>query len=106
MLGMMAFSRGASFDIVVTMTITWALSCFFVHELELDESRRRRLLAGFYVFVGLSLLAKGLIGIVIPFGVIATYQLMRRAHLSEWFLRSLLWGLPLTGVVAAFGMHR
>ena len=101
MLGTMVFSRGASFDIVVTMTITWALSFFFVHELELDESRRRRLLAGFYVFVGLSLLAKGLIGIVIPFGVIVTYQLMRRAHLSKWFLRSLLWGLPLAGAVAA-----
>lgn len=100
MLGILAFSRGASFDIVVTMTITWALSCFFVHELEPDESRRRRLLAGFYVFVGLSLLAKGLIGIVVPFGVIATYQLMRRAHLSRWFLRSLLWGLPMTFVVA------
>jgi 4-amino-4-deoxy-L-arabinose transferase-like glycosyltransferase len=101
MLGIIVFSRGASFDIVVTMTITWALSCFFVHELEMDESRRRRLLAGFYVFVGLSLLAKGLIGVVVPLGVIATYQLMRRAYLSKWFLRSLLWGLPLACVVAA-----
>ena len=107
MLGIMAFSRGASFDIVVTMTITWALSCFFVHELEPDETRRRRLLAGFYVFVGLSLLAKGLIGIVIPFGVIATYQLMRRAHLSKWFLRSLLWGVPLDmSLLLACGTHR
>jgi 4-amino-4-deoxy-L-arabinose transferase-like glycosyltransferase len=31
------------------------------------------LLAGFYVFVGLSLLAKGLVGIVIPFGVVGFY---------------------------------
>lgn len=101
MLGIMVFSRAASFDIIVTMTITWALSFFFVHELEVEERRRRRLLVGFYVFVGLSLLAKGLIGIVIPFGVIAMYQLMRRAYLSRWFLRSLIWGIPLACAVAA-----
>jgi 4-amino-4-deoxy-L-arabinose transferase-like glycosyltransferase len=101
MLGVMVFSRAASFDIIVTMTIAWALSFFFVHELEEDERRRRLLLVGFYVFVGLSLLAKGLVGIVIPFGVIAMYQLMRRAYLSRWFLRSLLWGIPLAWVVAA-----
>ena len=100
MFGMTVFSHAASFDIIVTMTITWALSFFFVHELEQDESRRRRLLVGFYVFVGLSLLAKGLIGIVTPFGVIATYQLMRRA-LSRWFLKSLFWGIPLVAAVAA-----
>ena len=101
MMGIMVFSRAASFDIIVTMTITWALCFFFVHELEGDERRRRLLLVGFYVFVGLSLLAKGLVGIVIPFGVIAMYQLMRRAYLSRWFLRSLLWGVPLACAVAA-----
>ena len=101
MLGMIVFSRAASFDMIVTMTITWALSFFFVHEVESDETRRRWLLMGFYVFVGLSLLAKGLIGIVMPFGVIVIYQLMRRAYLSRWFLRSLLWGIPLAAAVAA-----
>jgi len=101
MMGIMVFSRAASFDIIVTMTITWALGFFFVHELEGDERRRQLLLVGFYIFVGLSLLAKGLVGIVIPFGVIAMYQLMRRAYLSRWFLRSLLWGVPLACAVAA-----
>lgn len=101
MMGIIVFSRAASFDIIVTMTITWALSFFFVHELEVEEGRRRRLLVGFYLFVGLSLLAKGLIGIVIPFGVIAMYQLMRRAYLSRWFLCSLVWGIPLACAVAA-----
>jgi 4-amino-4-deoxy-L-arabinose transferase-like glycosyltransferase len=101
MFGMTVFSHAASFDIIVTMTITWALSFFFVHELEQDESRRRRLLVGFYVFVGLSLLAKGLIGIVIPFGVIAMYQLMRRAYLTRWLIKSLFWGIPLAAAVAA-----
>lgn len=101
MWGMIVFSHAASFDIIVTMTITWALSFFFVHELEVEERRRRLLLVGFYIFVGLSLLAKGLIGIVIPFGVIAIYELMRRASLSRWFLRSLIWGIPLACAVAA-----
>ena len=101
MMGIIVFSRAASFDIIVTMTITWALSFFLVHELEVEERRRRRLLVGFYIFVGLSLLAKGLIGVVIPVGVIAMYQLMRRAYLSGWFLRSLVWGIPLACAVAA-----
>ncbi|MGH9955972.1 MAG: ArnT family glycosyltransferase, partial [Pyrinomonadaceae bacterium] len=55
-LGIIVFSRGVGFDIVLTMTTTWALSFFFVSELVANERQRRRLLAGFYVFVGLSLL--------------------------------------------------
>lgn len=101
MLGIIVFSRAASFDIVVTMTITWALSCFLVSELETNDARRRRLLAGFYAFVGLSLLAKGLVGIVIPFGVIGVYHILRRAFPSKWFLRSLIWGAPLALAVSA-----
>lgn len=101
MLGLIVFSRAASFDIVVTMTITWALACFFASDLEMNEAKRRQLLTGFYVFVGLSLLAKGLIGIVIPFGVIGLYQLLRRAMFSKRFLFTLIWGVPLALAVAA-----
>lgn len=111
-LGATVFSRGASFDIVVTMTVTGALACFFVWHLRsarvpasgsqasLPASSTLWLLVGFYLFIGLSLLAKGLIGIVIPFGVIAIYLLIRR----EWpksFVKSLLWGIPLAFAVAA-----
>src|SRR4030095_6841423 len=74
-LGLIAFSRGASFDIVITMTTTWALSFFLRYEIALDQENRTRLLTGFYLFVGLSLLAKGLVGIVIPAGVLGTYFL-------------------------------
>src|SRR5690242_7575337 len=76
-LGAITFSRAASFDIVLTMTLTGALACFFV-----AHTRRRRysgatnvqkpqqnhLLLLFYFFVGLSLLAKGLVGLIITFG--------------------------------------
>ena len=60
--------------------MTAALACFFVAEIEENEKRRRWLMAGFYAAVGASLLAKGLVGIVIPFGVVGLYYLMRR----EW----------------------
>src|SRR6266496_2562904 len=96
--GIMVFSRGASFDIVVTMTVTWSLSCFFVYEL--SQKSARGYLVGFYVFMGLSLLAKGLIGIVIPCGVVFTYYLLRRESAIR-FCKTLIWGLPLEAGVSA-----
>ena len=107
--GLIVFSRAASFDIVVTMTITFALVFFLAGELV--QTRRAWFLAGFYSFVGLSLLAKGLIGIVIPFGVVGTFYLLRRRSPDRTVLGSLLWGLPITIVVAglwygpAIGRH-
>jgi len=100
-LGAIVFSRAASFDIVVTMTITLALVCFFIAELETEEKKRSWLIAGFYGAVGLSLLAKGLIGIVIPFGVIGLYYLMRRQWPDRKILFSVLWGVPLALAVSA-----
>lgn len=100
-LGLVTFSRGASTDIVLTMTLTLALACFFVAEIEEEARKRWWLLAGFYAGIGLSLLAKGLIGIVIPFGVVTIYFVLRR----EWPRRnvwlSLLRGVPLFVLVAA-----
>ena len=96
-LGLIVFSRAASFDVVVTMTTTWALALFLLHEL----SRKKWLLAGFYVFVGLSLLAKGLVGFVVPFGVVGFYYLLRRRWPERRVFVSLLWGLPLALAVAA-----
>jgi 4-amino-4-deoxy-L-arabinose transferase-like glycosyltransferase len=99
--GILVFSRGVSFDIVVTMTITWALSCFLISELEENQERRRLLLATFYVFVGLSLLAKGLVGIVVPLGVVGIYHLLRRELPVRRLLFSLVWGIPLALAVSA-----
>ena len=100
-LGMIAFSRAASFDIVITMTTTWALAFFIVSECEADAKRRQLLLAGFYVAVGLSLLAKGLVGFVIPFGVVGAYYILRGRAPERITYFSLLWGFPLTMLVAA-----
>ena len=96
-LGLIVFSRAASFDVVITMTTTWSLAFFVIHELR----NKRSLLAGFYVFVGLSLLAKGLVGIVIPFGVVGLYYLLRRAWPSRSVWLSLFWGVPLALAVSA-----
>ncbi|HKQ99810.1 MAG TPA: glycosyltransferase family 39 protein [Pyrinomonadaceae bacterium] len=99
--GLIAFSRAASFDVVVTMTMTAALACFFVSESESEDKRRRLLLAAFYAAVGVSLLAKGLVGIVVPFGVIGLYYLMRREWPRKAVILSGLWGIPLVLSVAA-----
>ncbi|HEU4835222.1 MAG TPA: glycosyltransferase family 39 protein [Pyrinomonadaceae bacterium] len=96
-LGLIVFSRAASFDVVITMTTTWALAFFLLHALR----GKRSLLAGFYVFVGLSLLAKGLVGIVIPFGVVGLYYLLRRAWPSRSVIVSLFWGVPLALAVSS-----
>ena len=113
-LGAIVLSRGASFDIVVTMTVTGALACSIVWHVRHgtrsraggmvdagSDSGKQRLLVGFYLFIGLSLLAKGLIGIVIPFGVIFAYLLIRREWPSKAFVKSLFWGIPLALAVAA-----
>lgn len=101
-LGAIGFSRAASFDIVLTMTVAGAFAL-------LDAARRSEgggrvpapaLLFGFYFFTGLSILAKGLIGPIVIFGVIALYHAIRRER--PWnFARSLVWGIPISMAVAA-----
>src|SRR5215210_2963296 len=76
-LGLLVFSRGSSFDILLTMTVTGALVCFYGSEVERGPGRRTWLV-GFYVFVGASLLAKGLVGGVIPGAVLVVYYALRR----------------------------
>jgi 4-amino-4-deoxy-L-arabinose transferase-like glycosyltransferase len=96
-LGLIVFSRATGFDVVITMTTTWALAFFLLHELR----NKRSFLAGFYAFVGLSLLAKGLVGIVIPFGVVGLFYVLRRAWPSRSVLASVIWGMPLAIAVSA-----
>jgi 4-amino-4-deoxy-L-arabinose transferase-like glycosyltransferase len=101
MIGIVVFSRAASFDIVITMATTWALAFFIGAELEGNTRSRLRFLAGFYIFVGVSLLAKGLVGIVVPFGVVGVYYLLRLKWPSRTVLFSLFWGMPVALAVAA-----
>jgi 4-amino-4-deoxy-L-arabinose transferase-like glycosyltransferase len=48
----------------------------------------------------LSLLAKGLVGVVIPFGVVGAYYLLRRAWPERSVWLSLTWGVPLALAVS------
>ena len=100
-LGIIVFSRGASFDILITMTTTWALAFFILQELAQTPRARTALLTGFYALVGLSLLAKGLVGIVIPFGVLTFYYVLRREWPARYVWLSLFWGTPIALAVSA-----
>ena len=99
-LGLIVFSRAASFDVVITMTTTWALAFFLLHELG-NTDRKPMLLTGFYAFIGLSLIAKGLVGIVVPFGVVGLYYLLRRRWPQRSVWLSVVWGVPLALAVSA-----
>jgi 4-amino-4-deoxy-L-arabinose transferase-like glycosyltransferase len=104
-LGAIGFSRGATFDIVLTMTVTGALTFFFVSHIKTGRqskpAARYWLWLGFYLFAGLSLLAKGLIGFVIIFGVIGLYFALRREWPGKRLLVSLAWGIPFSLAVAS-----
>jgi 4-amino-4-deoxy-L-arabinose transferase-like glycosyltransferase len=98
--GLVVFSHAATFDILLTATMTAGFACFYASEVERDGGGRRLMLAGFYAAVGASLLAKGLVGLVIPAGVVVFYYLLRRRfpnplRLGAW------WGLLLAAGVAA-----
>jgi 4-amino-4-deoxy-L-arabinose transferase-like glycosyltransferase len=98
-IGMIVFSRGASFDIILTFPVTAALVSFFVYELR--EERSGSSLALFYIFIGIALLAKGLIGILLPFGIVGLYYLLSRRVPSRNFLISLAWGTAICSLVAS-----
>ena len=114
-LGILVFSRGASFDITVTFPMTAALVSFFIfdhaqhkHAVAIPTSRdsdtpRRAVLPLilFYFFVGVALLAKGLIGIVFPYAIIAVYYLLSRRMPSREFVVSVIWGTLFAFAVAA-----
>jgi 4-amino-4-deoxy-L-arabinose transferase-like glycosyltransferase len=72
-IGLLTFSRAASFDIILTFPITAALVAFFIF----DQSNKKTFLTFhlplivFYFFIGVALLAKGLVGIVFPLTIVA-----------------------------------
>jgi 4-amino-4-deoxy-L-arabinose transferase-like glycosyltransferase len=126
--GLLVFSRGASFDVILTFPITAALVCYFLFETYLKKHYFNEapihvliplpkarvfsptpaivfaylFLAGFYFFIGLALLAKGLIGVVFPFAIVFFYHILKRELLpSGKFLFSLIWGTILSLLVAS-----
>jgi 4-amino-4-deoxy-L-arabinose transferase-like glycosyltransferase len=100
--GMIAFSHGATFDIIVTFPMTAAMVCFLCFDLTEREGRMSLTpLAGFYFFCGLALLAKGLIGVLFPFAIISVYYAASLRLPSKTFVLSLIWGGLITAAVAA-----
>ncbi len=102
-IGLIAFARGASFDIILTFPITAALVSFYIFDQSKTKSlvTRHLSLIIFYLFIGLAMLAKGLIGIVFPFAIVAFYFLLSRRLPSKTFVFSLFWGTITSLLIAA-----
>ncbi|MEO5860235.1 MAG: glycosyltransferase family 39 protein [Pyrinomonadaceae bacterium] len=96
-IGIIVFARGASFDIILTFPITASLVSYWLWE------RRNSVwaLAGFYFFIGVALLAKGLVGIVFPFAIVTFYHLLSWKWPKTSLLLSLFWGTAISVVVAS-----
>ena len=96
-IGLIAFSHGATFDIVLTFCASLALSACWRAQIETDEKLARRYLALFWVGVGLAFMAKGLVAFVLPALTLAFYLAIRggreRLKLGFW------WGFPLALLV-------
>ncbi|MDQ3131563.1 MAG: glycosyltransferase family 39 protein [Acidobacteriota bacterium] len=122
-IGIIAFSRGASFDIILTFPLTAALVSFFIfdsayinHDANESDEKSNVLpfiiyrspftikylpLFTFYFFIGAALLAKGLIGIVFPFAIVAFYYVLSWRLPNKTFIISLFWGTILSLIVAS-----
>ena len=98
-LGIIVFSRGASFDIVITFAITASLTGFFIYDV--TERQRSLPVFCFYFFIGVALLAKGLIGLIFPFLIAGLYHLFARQWPDRQLVLSAFWGIPLILLVAA-----
>ncbi|MFM9903493.1 MAG: ArnT family glycosyltransferase [Pyrinomonadaceae bacterium] len=102
-LGILVFSHGASFDIIITFPVTVSLVGFFIF----DQAKRRSFttfhlpLISFYFFIGIALLAKGLVGIIFPFAIVGFYHVLAWKFPTRSFVISLLWGTTLALAVAA-----
>jgi 4-amino-4-deoxy-L-arabinose transferase-like glycosyltransferase len=98
-LGLIVFSHGASFDIILTFPMTAAMVSFFISDS--SPGRKNLSLFCFYFFVGVALLAKGLVGIVFPAAIVCFYYLLSWRPPDKKFILSLIWGTIVTLAVAA-----
>jgi 4-amino-4-deoxy-L-arabinose transferase-like glycosyltransferase len=76
-LGYLVLGRTNSIDMTLTFCMTATLG-FFLMAARDGERRKRLFYHLFYVFAALTVLAKGLIGIVLPGGIIFSYLLLTR----------------------------
>ncbi|MFN0278605.1 MAG: ArnT family glycosyltransferase [Pyrinomonadaceae bacterium] len=102
-LSIIVFSRGASYDIIITFPLTASLVSFFIFDQSHDNAPKRKYisLVLFYVFIGIALLAKGLIGIIFPLSIVALFYILSRRWPSKVFVGSLFWGSLLAIAIAS-----
>ena len=96
-IALIAFAHGASFDIILTFPLTAAMVSFFVY----DKTKRTVALIAFYFFIGLAILAKGLVGILFPFAIVGFYQVLIWTPPGRTLMFSALWGTILAALVAS-----
>ncbi|GIU81078.1 MAG: glycosyltransferase family 39 protein [Acidobacteria bacterium] len=113
-IGLIVFSRGASFDIILTFPITASLVSFFIAVSALENENPKAssqgennffpkgfaLLFCFYFFTGVALLAKGLVGIIFPFAVPTLFYLLQRKLPPKKVLLSIPFGVAIVFLVA------
>ena len=98
----LGFARAATFDLPLTVCLTAALLAFFLWEQNTDSEPRRDIYwYAFAASLGLALLAKGLVGIVLPAGIIGAYLLLTRRLRVLWRPKLWLLGGGLLIAVAA-----
>ncbi|MEO8074641.1 MAG: phospholipid carrier-dependent glycosyltransferase, partial [Acidobacteriota bacterium] len=112
-IGLIVFSRGASFDIILTFPITASLVGFFIFDLtnslkvaQPQPSQNSLFtfhfsLFTFHFFIGIALIAKGLIGIVFPIAIVGFYYLLLWKLPNKTFILSLFWGTILSLLIAS-----
>lgn len=70
------FSRVATFDLPLSVAMMFALASFFLWEQQEENQNRNRFWLLMCFALGLGVLAKGLVGIVLPCAVIGLYALL------------------------------
>jgi 4-amino-4-deoxy-L-arabinose transferase-like glycosyltransferase len=87
-------------DMALSVFFTLTLACFYLASVESRPQVRRALFYGMFAAAALTVLSKGLIGIVLPGGIVFTYLLLGR----RWdVLKRVPWftGVPLFLLIAA-----
>ena len=101
--GLIVFSHAASFDIILTFPVTASLVGFFLFDQSKEKSGHTFYLClfAFYFFIGVALIAKGLVGIIFPLAIVSFYYVLSWKFPSKTFVISLFWGTILSLLVAS-----
>ncbi len=96
----LGLARAASFDMQLTFTFTLALTLFYRADTASTLRERRWSLAGFYAAVGLSMLAKGLVGPLLIGAIVFVYMICT-GQLRSLFCLHPFYGLLIFLAIAA-----